>query len=173
MSHLASPAGRWPVLGVVARAPHAIGAAVPLVAIWTVAVLFLGLRRRRSSRRLLLGPGLAACAGAVPAMALWVLDRIAEAAAFAGSNRGLNAWDGFVNALTGGYGFWMDLIQRPSGIGMAVAGAWSWLLLSGRWRSQPTWIDRLGRALGFYWLSMILWNNLLNWLMSSYYVTLA
>jgi hypothetical protein len=34
----------------------------------------------------------------------------------------------------------------------AVVVAWVILLLSGRWRSEPSWIDRLGRALGVFWI---------------------
>jgi hypothetical protein len=34
----------------------------------------------------------------------------------------------------------------------AVAAVWMLLLLDGRWRFEPSWIDRLGRGLGLYWL---------------------
>ena len=36
-----------------------------------------------------------------------------------------------------------------------VAGAWLTLAASGHWRSERSWIDRLGRALGTYWLAYI------------------
>jgi hypothetical protein len=36
----------------------------------------------------------------------------------------------------------------PSAIGGAVAIAWGGLALSRRWRSEPGWIDRVGRLLG-------------------------
>jgi hypothetical protein len=44
-------------------------------------------------------------------------------------------------------------------VGFAVAGAWLALQLCGQWRSEPTWIDRLGRATGWFWLglSVVLW----------------
>ena len=59
-------------------------------------------------------------------------------------------------------------VQKPTGptrgtafdhIGFAVAGAWFALLLSGRRRPEPTWLDRLGRAIGWLWLglSVVLW----------------
>jgi hypothetical protein len=37
---------------------------------------------------------------------------------------------------------------------LIVAGAWAWLGLkeTGFWRPEPTWIDRLGRALGWAWI---------------------
>ncbi len=37
-------------------------------------------------------------------------------------------------------------------IGNAVAGSWLALAIGGRWRPEPSWIDRLGRALGCFWL---------------------
>jgi hypothetical protein len=29
---------------------------------------------------------------------------------------------------------------------------WSILVLSGRWHPEPGWIDRVGRALGMFWI---------------------
>ena len=37
----------------------------------------------------------------------------------------------------------------------AVATAWTTLALNRRWRPEPGWIDRAGRALGVYWLGMV------------------
>ena len=34
----------------------------------------------------------------------------------------------------------------------AVIGAWLGLYLAGKWRPEPSWIDRMGRALGLYWI---------------------
>jgi hypothetical protein len=39
-------------------------------------------------------------------------------------------------------------------IGFAVAGAWFALLASGRWKSEASWIDRLGRAMGWAWIAL-------------------
>jgi hypothetical protein len=36
--------------------------------------------------------------------------------------------------------------------GLAVAGAYLALWAAGLWRSEPTWIDRAGRALGWFWI---------------------
>jgi len=33
-----------------------------------------------------------------------------------------------------------------------VAGAWLILMLAGWWRPEPSWIDRLGRVLGLFWV---------------------
>ena len=37
----------------------------------------------------------------------------------------------------------------------AVAAAWSLLFLSGRWRSDSGWLDRMGRLMGWFWLAII------------------
>jgi hypothetical protein len=40
----------------------------------------------------------------------------------------------------------------------AVAGSWLTLLLAGRWRSDGSWVDRLGIGLGVAWLGLLpLW----------------
>jgi hypothetical protein len=36
--------------------------------------------------------------------------------------------------------------------GLAVAGAYLALGAAGLWRSEPSWIDRAGRALGWFWI---------------------
>ena len=38
--------------------------------------------------------------------------------------------------------------------GNAVAAVWFVMWLSGTWRSEPSWIDRAGRALGVYWVTI-------------------
>jgi hypothetical protein len=40
----------------------------------------------------------------------------------------------------------------PMFIGWGVLIAWSTLLLGRRWRAEPIWIDRLGRATGVFWI---------------------
>jgi len=49
-----------------------------------------------------------------------------------------------------------DEIQGiPSEIGCAVAAVWAVQVIGGRFRAEPSWIDRLGRALGVFWIGMI------------------
>jgi hypothetical protein len=170
VSHLASPLDKRPFLGVLVRAPHAISAAAPLIAAWTVALPALWICQPRPRfRRLGLQPGIAACTAATSALGISALYRIAEVAASAVSQGQPISF--------GDMGIWalicLDLIQKPSGVGIAVAAVWSWLILGRRWRPQPTWIDRLGRALGVYWLMMIFWILLLESLMLSRVVTIA
>jgi hypothetical protein len=38
--------------------------------------------------------------------------------------------------------------------GFAVAICWATLALGGRWRAEPSWIDRLGRIVGVAWMVM-------------------
>jgi hypothetical protein len=42
--------------------------------------------------------------------------------------------------------------MAPTPLAAAVAGVWMLLLLEKRWRYEPSWIDRLGRLLGLFWL---------------------
>ena len=35
----------------------------------------------------------------------------------------------------------------------AIGGAWLALALGGRWNPEPTWVDRMGRGLGVFWLA--------------------
>ncbi len=53
-----------------------------------------------------------------------------------------------------------DAIQQslfvvvPGAIAPMILGAWATLLLNRRWRPERSWVDRLGRALGLYWIAM-------------------
>jgi hypothetical protein len=44
-------------------------------------------------------------------------------------------------------------IVEPLPLAAAVAGIWSVLIFNRRWRPEPTWMDRVGRCLGMYWLA--------------------
>jgi hypothetical protein len=35
---------------------------------------------------------------------------------------------------------------------MAVLTSWMTLIVGRRWRAEPTWVDRLGRAVGVFWI---------------------
>lgn len=45
--------------------------------------------------------------------------------------------------------------------GPAVAIGWFGLLVGGRWRPEPTWIDRAGRCLGISWIALYVNSGLL------------
>jgi hypothetical protein len=40
------------------------------------------------------------------------------------------------------------------GIGSMILGAWICLRMGGRWRAERSWIDRAGRALGMFWVTV-------------------
>jgi hypothetical protein len=40
----------------------------------------------------------------------------------------------------------------PTLFGLAVLVAWMTLIVGRRWRAEASWIDRLGRAVGFFWI---------------------
>jgi hypothetical protein len=41
-----------------------------------------------------------------------------------------------------------------SRVGPAVVAAWAVLYASGRWRPEPSWLDRAGRLLGAFWIAL-------------------
>jgi uncharacterized membrane protein len=108
----------------------------PLPAMWTLALLSVGLRRPRPPwRRLSRQPGMTACC----------------AVAFVGSFNAL-----LLASLSLKFGFVGDffaVLALP--MGLAVAVAWMTLLIGGRWRPVPSPLDRAGRVLGAYWVSLI------------------
>jgi hypothetical protein len=116
----------------------------------TVSLALLGLRLRRprpDRRRLLRQPGFNAMLG-LAAGTLVV-------AAGAGISIPLRVWldragDGWSQLWDETSFEFLALVSASLAVG--VAAAWASLALSGRWRAEPSWIDRAGRALGLYWL---------------------
>jgi hypothetical protein len=45
-------------------------------------------------------------------------------------------------------------LYSPWAIGASVASTWMLAWLGGRWKAEPTWIDRLGRGLGWAWIAL-------------------
>lgn len=126
---------------------------VPSAASLSLAVLALRLRRPRSRwRRMIRQPGLIACLAALGGLAVGLV---------------YTAFNVLENA---------RMITRPPGevpyasdptnwiltfdwsgplpAGFAVAVAWSTQALVGRWRAEPSWIDRLGRLVGVGWMAL-------------------
>jgi hypothetical protein len=52
----------------------------------------------------------------------------------------------------------------------AVAAAWVALAWGGRWRPEPSWIDRAGRAFGSYWIVLFAFRFLVGLFWSTYWV---
>jgi hypothetical protein len=47
------------------------------------------------------------------------------------------------------------ILDTMATIGVSIAASWFLLLITGRWRSERSWIDRAGRALGWYWIAIL------------------
>ena len=119
-------------------------AAVPSLATWTLACLLLRLTRPRPPwRRLSRQPGWMACLIATTAI-------------------GLTAAVSLIARVTAGETYndlaWLDWQVMIGSIqtGMAVFWCWATMSLSGRWRPESSWIDRLSRLLGLFWLTVAL-----------------
>lgn len=117
----------------------------------TLAIIPLRLRLPRPSRaRLMCQPGMvAACAAAVAlgvGAVSWSLDRT-------GPDWPTENWVA---------DFWYP---RGELVGFSVAASWLGLVLLRRWWPEPGWIDRLGRAIGAFWLAVFFaWGPFSRWL---------
>jgi hypothetical protein len=128
------------------------------------AVAFLAIRLRGpkpSWPRLTQQPGLVACAAMALMVALGEVEYLARVLM-----RGVD------NPFRSGFSYetvlvLMDGIRYSFAYnGHAVAAAWLTLAIGARWRPAPDWVDRCGRAVGFYWLLMIplfTWFSIMGW----------
>jgi hypothetical protein len=119
---------------------------------WTLAILGLRFRHPRPRRhRLACLPGAVACWSAaiplVPGFVGCLLNWERQSAIFL--TPGPTTWT------FGGYDE-LHLLFLPGCAGLAVLGSWTTLLLGRRWRAEPSWLDRIGRFLGIYWISSII-----------------
>jgi hypothetical protein len=171
--------GRWKVaskesgLGiVVSYIQHALFASLPCGTVGTIAVLILRLRRPRPRlRRLARQPGMVAglattvvlCKHMIDGLVRFTLGFLTDVPSPVRLpnppfmyNRSLTAMPLPLPS------FGQEVIRHPIlndspySVGIAIGVAWVVLALSGRFRPERSWIDRLGRAIGVYWIGVTL-----------------
>jgi len=152
---------RWCIVGwscLLVAAPFAIS--------WAAAILFLRLRRPRERwRRLIRQPGLVACLATLLVVVARVPGYTATRLRIMGNTQLTTYRPLFVSGESMGMGMPWDAsivvfgydqaLNTMAMIGVAVAASWLLLAASGRWRAEPSWIDRAGRALGVYWIATL------------------
>jgi hypothetical protein len=113
----------------------------------TMAVAALRLLRPRPAlRRLFFQPGAAACAAVAFAVTIaFVYALLWLFVPSRGIPWGHVEWDRL------GYLLY-HWVVFDTGYHASVVAAWGVLLASGRWRPEPSWIDRTARAIGCIWL---------------------
>jgi hypothetical protein len=125
-------------------------------AAWTLALFFLRLRRPRPPlRRLLRQPGAAACTAVLIVLAIRTINLILVLGAGAIVAPGRRLMENIGLFLEDIFQMGEEVVEVPAGIGCAVAAVWAVQILSAQWRAEPSWIDRLGRLLGLFWLATI------------------
>jgi hypothetical protein len=140
------------------RIVRAVPELTPCLATCTLALLALRLGRPRARlHRVALQPGTAACIAASLGLAVGAIDF------------GLSTFWWW--ALKGermpssrvAYHSMEYLFQATARIAVAVAAVWLILAVSRRFRPEPSWIDRLGRAMGVLWIAAAMcrgWSEL-------------
>jgi hypothetical protein len=125
---------------------------MPLVATVTLVLIPIALVCNRSRfRQLARSPGLMALCASGVAMALIGLQLVVMVLQdFAFACEGIG-WEE-ISAVPA----WLIEEEKVAPLtscgGMAVLASWITLLIGLQWRAKPTWADRLGRALGFFWI---------------------
>jgi hypothetical protein len=124
------------------------GLAPRYIALSMVCLLAMRLRRPRPNlRSLSRQPGAVACAAAAAAMAAGGIIVLTLMLCLDEQN--------YVQDHPEAEYPWLIVHSR---ISMAVPAAWFILAWSGRWRSEPSWIDRTGRVLGAYWIGLLIYH---------------
>ena len=149
--------------------------ATPFLVSLALAVSAITLPRSRAARaRSACRPGVAACWAVAFALAYMAVRMVVISACLhAQSDRGYpgGRLAGFVNEMTcrGALMAWLggptddiymrripriyaNRVQDGTLPGFAVLMTWAFLKVSGRFRAEPSWVDRLGRAVGVGWV---------------------
>jgi hypothetical protein len=111
----------------------------PFLEAWTLTCLILFLRPPRPAlRRLWRKPGALACLVAAILMLLMAAVGIVADRTMIPSY----------------FHVYVPLLFGSVHAGAGVASCWMTMLLWNRWRSEPTWLDRLGRLTGAVWIAI-------------------
>jgi hypothetical protein len=124
---------------------YALTVVIPTLSALTLALLLLRLKKPRPRlRRVFLQPGAAACAVATCVM---TLETILQLALRAVGSRAMP--------------FQFTFMGYAGPASFAILGGWLSLALTVRWRPEPSWLDRAGRAAGATWLviTAIEWSS--------------
>jgi hypothetical protein len=157
------PPNGWTRAAIVARVMVGLAHFGPYIGtILAIALLGIRLYGPRPARpRLTRQPGLAACATVALMVALGEVEYLARVL-MRGVDNPFRSGFSYETALV-----LMDGIRYSFAYnGHAVAAAWLTLAIGARWRPAPDWVDRCGRAVGFYWLLMIplfTWFSIMGW----------
>ena len=129
--------------------------AMPLTFPWTLAVLALRLRRPRPSlRRLAHQPGFAACVAVAVMSVAGALGEISSLLDRTTWGDGFRVrWSMVLTAFRDSY---MNAGGGRPALAVAVGAVWAFLALGRIARREPGWIDRSGRALGVYWVALLM-----------------
>ena len=147
-----TPTGSW--LWFCDRGELALVMTLPCLLFLTIAVAILRVRRPRPSwRRIARQPGMTALMAALLFLPV-ALPPIVLFADFSYQmrNPGKSFWvedETWADLPIALFVFLMFAIPAP---GIAVIVAWTMLAVQGRWRNEPSWIDRAGRVLGVTWI---------------------
>jgi hypothetical protein len=118
-----------------------LGPVALLLSVWSFALIMLRLRRPRPRWiRLMRQPGMAASCAVAVILAFEALRSL------------VILWKNGPAGWPDVPGYWRA--TQPL-IPYGVAGTWFTLALAGRWRAEPSWVDRLGRSLGVFWIILI------------------
>ena len=144
---VSSPERAWDAQAVIERAATLASLILTFVGGWVLVLPVIRLRvPRQSWRRASRQPGTIAC--------IAVLVGIACGSCIVAGTL-LIAWTTTPGRLRIAPDDWLRFFLRDqliAGAGLAVANVWIVQILSRRWRPEPDWIDRLGRALGGLWI---------------------
>jgi hypothetical protein len=108
---------------------------------------------RPETRELALRPGFAACL-AVGVPVAW---RTFEVACWLISDAFLHGDHGPIDwSLPGVLTYWLNsILSEASQHGTYVATVWFVLILGGHWKADRSWVDYAGRALGMFWIVLL------------------